>query len=100
MSTNTLPRRIRTRAEEHPGHIAMREKQYGLWEEVTWADPDTPPDLFGADPAPPPGDHPVTATQEFLQLARQVASHSDPERWSLLYAALMLFKAAALRHRG
>ena len=58
-------------------------------EDVTWVDPDTPPDLFGADPAPPPGDHPVIATQEFLQLARQVASHSDPERWSLLYGALM-----------
>uniref|UniRef100_UPI00272C47FB TIGR03915 family putative DNA repair protein n=1 Tax=Paracoccus sp. TaxID=267 RepID=UPI00272C47FB len=58
-------------------------------EGVTWADPGTPPDLFGADPAPPPGDHSVIATQEFLQLARQVASHSDPERWSLLYGTLM-----------
>ncbi|MGP9803477.1 UdgX family uracil-DNA binding protein [Paracoccus sp. NSM] len=56
---------------------------------VTWADPDSPPDLFGADAPPPPGSHQVTATQDFLQLARQVASHSDPERWSLLYAALM-----------
>lgn len=58
-------------------------------EGVSWADPDTPPDLFGADPTPPPGPHTVIATQDFLQLARQVASHSDPERWSLLYAALM-----------
>ncbi|QBX33295.1 UdgX family uracil-DNA binding protein [Paracoccus liaowanqingii] len=58
-------------------------------EEVTWADLDTPPDLFGADPLPAPGDHSVTATQDFLQLARQVASHSDPERWSLLYTALI-----------
>ena len=32
-------------------------------EGVTWTDPDTPPDLFGADPAPPPGDHPVISTQ-------------------------------------
>lgn len=56
--------------------------------EVTWADPDTPPDLFGAAAPPPPGPHKVTATQDFLQLARQVASHSDPERWALLYAAL------------
>ncbi|CAM3226538.1 UdgX family uracil-DNA binding protein [Paracoccus nototheniae] len=58
-------------------------------ETVTWADPDTPADLFGADPPPSPGDQPVRATQDFLQLARQVASHSDPERWSLLYAALI-----------
>ncbi|WP_304615978.1 UdgX family uracil-DNA binding protein [Paracoccus sp. (in: a-proteobacteria)] len=57
--------------------------------EVTWADPDTPPDLFGAEPPPPPGQHKVTATQDFLQLARQAASHSDPERWALLYAALI-----------
>ncbi|MFN3526477.1 MAG: UdgX family uracil-DNA binding protein [Paracoccus sp. (in: a-proteobacteria)] len=58
-------------------------------EAVSWADPDTPDDLFGTGPLPPPGTHPVTATQDFLQLARQVASHSDPERWPLLYAALM-----------
>lgn len=37
-ATNTLARRIRTRAEETPDRIAMREKNYGLWEEVTWAD--------------------------------------------------------------
>ncbi|MFN3274667.1 MAG: UdgX family uracil-DNA binding protein [Paracoccus sp. (in: a-proteobacteria)] len=58
-------------------------------EAVAWADPDTPDDLFGTGPLPPPGPHPVTATQDFLQLARQVASHSDPERWPLLYAALI-----------
>ncbi|MGR3199406.1 MAG: UdgX family uracil-DNA binding protein [Paracoccus sp. (in: a-proteobacteria)] len=58
-------------------------------ESVTWADPDSPADLFESEAAPPLGDHPVTATNDFLQLARQVASHSDAERWSLLYGALM-----------
>lgn len=57
--------------------------------EVGWATPDTAPDLFGAAPPPPPGSHPVVATRDFLDLARQVSSHSDPQRWALLYAALM-----------
>lgn len=55
--------------------------------DVTWIDPDTPHDLFGADAPPSPGRHAVTATQEFLQLARQVASRFDFELWSLIYVA-------------
>ena len=57
--------------------------------DVTWADDDSPAELFGADPLPPPGPHPVAATRDFLSLAQTVASHSDPERWALLYAALI-----------
>ncbi|MFC3167400.1 UdgX family uracil-DNA binding protein [Paracoccus fontiphilus] len=57
--------------------------------QVTWADDGTPPELFGADPVPPPGPHPVAATKDFLSLAQTVASHSDPERWALLYTALI-----------
>lgn len=57
--------------------------------DVTWADDGTPPELFGADPMPPAGPCPVTATKEFLSLAQMVASHSDPERWALLYTALI-----------
>lgn len=57
--------------------------------DVIWADEDTPAELFGADPAPPAGSHPVTATRDFLALAQTVASHSDPERWALLYGALI-----------
>ena len=56
---------------------------------VAWADADSPAGLFGADPPPPPGPHPVMASKDFLDLARTVSSHSDPERWALLYAALM-----------
>ncbi|WP_439332087.1 UdgX family uracil-DNA binding protein [Paracoccus salsus] len=56
---------------------------------VAWRHPDSDPDLFGAAPLPPVGPHPVVATRDFLQLAAQVASHSDPERWALLYQALI-----------
>ena len=55
---------------------------------ITWADPDAPADLFGSDPMPPAGNAKVKATKDYLSLARTVASHSDPERWSLIYAAL------------
>ena len=55
---------------------------------ITWADPEAPADLFGSDPMPPAGDAKVKATKDYLSLVRTVASHSDPERWSLIYAAL------------
>ncbi|WP_410218286.1 UdgX family uracil-DNA binding protein [Paracoccus sp. (in: a-proteobacteria)] len=58
-------------------------------ENVAWADPDAPDDLFGTTPTPPSGTHPVAATKEFIQLARTVSSHSDPERWALLFTALI-----------
>ncbi len=39
MSTpRTLPQHIRARAQQTPDRIAMREKDFGLWEEVTWAE--------------------------------------------------------------
>ena len=38
MTSTSLPQRIRTRAAETPGGIAMREKNLGLWEPETWAD--------------------------------------------------------------
>ena len=38
MSERTLPQHIRERAGSMPERVAMREKNLGLWEEVTWAD--------------------------------------------------------------
>ncbi|WP_375001272.1 AMP-dependent synthetase/ligase [Aeromicrobium sp. CTD01-1L150] len=35
---STLPLRIRERARTTPEIVAMREKNFGLWEEVTWAE--------------------------------------------------------------
>ncbi|HEX6686102.1 MAG TPA: AMP-binding protein [Candidatus Limnocylindrales bacterium] len=36
-TTTTLASRIRDRAEGIPHGIAMREKEFGIWQEVTWA---------------------------------------------------------------
>ncbi len=58
-------------------------------EQVVWAQEGGAPDLFGSDPLPPPGSNPVSATKEFMDLARTVSFHSSPERWALLYAALV-----------
>jgi long-chain acyl-CoA synthetase len=32
----TFPRLLATRARQHGGKVALREKQYGIWQEVTW----------------------------------------------------------------
>ena len=32
----TLPQRLAERARRHPGKVALREKEYGIWQEVTW----------------------------------------------------------------
>lgn len=36
--TNSLPLRIRDHARETPDDITLREKDFGLWEQVTWAE--------------------------------------------------------------
>jgi long-chain acyl-CoA synthetase len=38
LPANTLPRRLLARARAHPGDVAMRVKQLGLWREHTWRD--------------------------------------------------------------
>lgn len=35
--TTTLATRVRDRAAQMPGGVAMREKEFGIWQEVTWA---------------------------------------------------------------
>lgn len=35
--TQTLATRVRDRAQHMPDRIAMREKEFGIWQEVTWA---------------------------------------------------------------
>lgn len=56
---------------------------------VVWVEPGAAPDLFGAEPLPPPGPHPVRATPDLLALCRQAGCHGDPQRWGLLYTALL-----------
>ncbi|WP_284125265.1 UdgX family uracil-DNA binding protein [Parerythrobacter aestuarii] len=56
---------------------------------VAWTLPGGPGDLFtGGDtrlPVPPADARPIRASKRFLQLARNAALHSDPERFALLY---------------
>ncbi len=35
---DTLPKLLRERARAAPGEVALREKEYGIWQRVTWAD--------------------------------------------------------------
>ena len=35
--TTTIATRVRDRAGSHPDRIAMREKDFGVWQQVTWA---------------------------------------------------------------
>jgi long-chain acyl-CoA synthetase len=34
---DTLPKLLRARAAAAPGEVALREKEYGIWQRVTWA---------------------------------------------------------------
>jgi long-chain acyl-CoA synthetase len=36
--TDTLPKLLRVRARTTPGEVALREKEYGIWQRVTWED--------------------------------------------------------------
>ncbi|NQW11448.1 MAG: AMP-binding protein [Alphaproteobacteria bacterium] len=35
---NTLPKLLKYNAEHHPTEVALREKDFGIWHETTWAD--------------------------------------------------------------
>jgi DNA polymerase len=57
--------------------------------EVSWRVGDSHGDLFGGAPAPAPSGGPAfKVPRAFLKLAEQAILHSDPERFSLLYALL------------
>ena len=36
-TTMTVPARVRDRAQRDPQRVALREKDFGIWQEVTWA---------------------------------------------------------------
>ncbi len=36
-TTTTVATRVRDRAAATPDRVAMREKDFGIWQEVTWA---------------------------------------------------------------
>ena len=57
---------------------------------VLWLDDDIQTPLFGAtepvvEPAPGP---PPKVPAAFLEIARSACTHSDPQRWALLYRLL------------
>ncbi|MFC3616248.1 UdgX family uracil-DNA binding protein [Lutimaribacter marinistellae] len=56
-------------------------------EEVLWFRGEAEPDLF-AEPLPPARGDAVTVPKGFVELARQVIWHSDPERFARLYTLL------------
>ena len=35
-TTQTVPTRIRSRAERTPDRVALREKDFGIWQDITW----------------------------------------------------------------
>lgn len=59
---------------------------------ISWIEPGGSGDLFAQGdhgvPAPTSGAPPVRANRRFVNLARNAALHSDPERFSLLYRLL------------
>jgi DNA polymerase len=65
-------------------------------ENVLWSEPKEPPRAPGLFDAPPPAEEPTAppppselrVPRAFLDLARAVAPHPDPAKWSLLYSVL------------
>src|SRR3712207_555723 len=37
MTPDTLPKLLARNAREHPDEIALREKEFGIWRSITWA---------------------------------------------------------------
>ena len=59
-------------------------------EQVTWQVGGEAKDLFGGAGAVPPANGPAFSVPRlFVELARSVICHSDPERFSLLYTLLL-----------
>jgi probable DNA metabolism protein len=65
-------------------------------DQVVWTVGDASDDLFGTDaPLPTPAaDAAFTVPRPFLELARSVVAHRDPERFALLYRMLCRLRAA------
>lgn len=58
-------------------------------EEISWTDAGTTPDLFATENPITDVGAPFPVPRAFLTLAESVICHSDPERFSLLYALLL-----------
>ena len=58
-------------------------------EDVVWSRGDSTPGLFDAAPLAQATPREIRVPKTFLGMARAVAAHSDPERFALLYSALV-----------
>ncbi len=63
--------------------------------EVVWQVGDAPADLFGDEAVLGGSDAPRRVPRRFVELAREVILHSDPERFGLLYTLLTRIAADA-----
>ncbi len=71
--------------------------------DINWQVGDTPQDLFGDEAVlDAPADMTLTVPKPFIELARSVICHSDPERFALLYAMLLKLQTerGAMRDRA
>ena len=57
--------------------------------DIVWTAGEGAADLFGGGPPPPPTDAAFNVPRPFMELAESAILHSDPERFSLLYALLL-----------
>ncbi len=96
-----MPIAVLTRADDFDGWRAAARALAAArvpGEGIIWQVGDEPTDLLGgtaADAAAPVATEPMfSVPRDFLEIARRVVCHTDPERFALLYAAL-----ATLRDR-
>lgn len=66
-------------------------------EDIVWQVGERADDLFAGATVPPPAATAIGVPQDFATLARSVICHSDPQRFSLLYALLADLKAGRRR---
>jgi DNA polymerase len=66
-------------------------------EDIIWQVGERADDLFASESAPSPATTAIGVPQDFVTLARSVICHSDPQRFSLLYALLADVKAGRRR---
>ncbi len=61
-------------------------------EAVVWQVGEAATDLLAGDPAPPATPPMFSVPKAFLEIARRVVCNADPERFALLYAALLTLR--------
>jgi len=92
-----VPTAVLARPDDFDGWRAAARGLAAAWvpgEAIVWQVGDTATDLLGGDTAPSATEPMFSVPKAFLEIARRVICHADPERFAMLYAAL-----TALRDR-